>query len=199
MIFKTPRITGGMFSIRLLPLKSYGRVCRVIVIPLVFSVILFPLSLGAEPLFNVKAFQFCRNVVDNVPLRPYENPTRIEKNESLWIWLEITVNEQGYRFLKNLGKLPIYVTWGKDGWLIGKAVDIGITPGQWESNEQGIFWKSKNSSDSTFTWRTHAVRETLKTGEYYVSVLDANRRPVTTLDDTVNSFKPKIQLTDVKK
>jgi hypothetical protein len=156
-------------------------------------------AIGAEPLFSVKSYEFCRDVVDNVPRGPYENPTQIRKKEKLWIWLEISVNQQGHRFLKKLGKFPVYVTWGKDGWLIGKAIDVGITPEQWEANEQGIHWKSKNSPDSTFTWRTHAVRETLVSGEYYISILDANHKSVTTLDDTATSCRPKIQLIDVEK
>ena len=83
--------------------------------------------------------------------------------------------------------------------MIGKTIDIGITPEQWEANEQGINWKSKSSPDSTFTWRTHAVRETIAPGEYYVSILDANRKSVTTLDDTTECCRPTIQLIDVQR
>jgi hypothetical protein len=159
----------------------------------------FSCAIGAEPLFSIKSYQFCREVVDNVPRRPYENPTEVRKKEKLWIWLEISVSPQGHRFLRNLSKFPVYVIWGKDDWLIGKTIDIGITPEQWETNEQGIYWKSKNSPDSTFTWRTHAVRETLASGEYYVSILDANHRSVTTLDDTAASCRPNIELIDAEK
>ena len=159
----------------------------------------FSCPVAAEPLFSVKSYEFCRDVVNNVPQRPYENPTEIRKNEKLWIWLEISVSPQGHRFLRNLSKFPVYVAWGKDGWLIGKNIDIGITPEQWEANEQGINWKSKSSPDSTFTWRTHAVREAIVPGEYYVSILDANRKSVTTLDDTTECCKPTIQLIDVQR
>jgi hypothetical protein len=165
----------------------------------VFIMLPFSCAIGAEPLFSIKSYQFCRDVVDNTPRLPYENPTQIGKKEKLWIWLEISVTPQGHRFLRNLSKFPVYVIWGKDDWLIGKTIDIGITPEQWQANEQGIYWKSKNSPDSTFTWRTHAVRETLASGEYYISILDANRRPVTTLDDTAASCRPNIELIDAEK
>ena len=83
--------------------------------------------------------------------------------------------------------------------MICKTIDIGITPEQWEANEQGINWKSKSSPDSTFTWRTDAVRETFVPGEYYVSILDANRKPVTTLDDTTAWCRPTIKLINVQR
>jgi hypothetical protein len=156
-------------------------------------------AIGAEPLFSIKSYKFCRDVVDNLPCRPYENPTQISKKEKLWIWLEISINQSGFRFLRNMRKFPIYVTWGKDGWLVGKAMDVGITREQWEANEQEIHRKSKNSPDSTFTWRTHAVRELLVSGEYYISILDANHEPVTTLDDTTVCCRPKIRLIEVIK
>jgi hypothetical protein len=159
----------------------------------------FSCAIAAEPLFSIKSYEFCRDVVNNVPRRPYENPDQIKKNEKLWIWLEISVSRQGHRFLKNLSKFPVYVVWGKDGWLIGKTIDIGITPEQWETNEQGINWKSKSSPDSTFTWRTHAVREIIAPGEYYVSILDANHKSVTALDDTTAPCRPKIQLIGVQR
>lgn len=159
-------------------------------------------SLGtatADSLFVVKQYRFCRNVANLVPVGPYENPTDIENDESLWIWMEISVNQNGYLFLRRLGKLPVYVTWGKDGWLAGKTIDIGITRAQWETNRQQIAWRMETSTDSTFTWRTYAVRESLATGEYYVSVLDANREPVTTSNDAISSFRPKITLKAVRR
>jgi hypothetical protein len=189
-----------ILAIRPLLAKQSGRFCLVVAIALsVFIMLPFPRVFGAEPLFTIKSYEFCRDVVDNAPLQPYENPTQIRKREKLWIWLELSVTQQGRRFLTNLGKFPVYVIWGKDDWLIGKATDVGITPEQWEANERGILWKSKNSSDSTFTWRTHAVREILSPGEYYVSILDANRKSVTTLDDTATPCRPEMQLIDVEK
>ncbi len=175
--------------------RASGLFPIVVIVLSVFITLPFSCAVGGEEsLFSVKSYEFCRDVVNNVPLRPYENPAQFRKEEALWIWLEIAVNPNGYRFLKSLRKFPVYVTWGKDGWLIGKAVDVGITPEQWDANEQGIRWKSKNSRDATFTWRTNAVRKTIVSAEYYVSVLDANRKPVTTLEDTAVSFRPKIQV-----
>lgn len=183
-----------------LMLKYFFRTGLIIAVLISLSIELsFPYNLRAEPLFSVKQHKFCRNIADLAPIDPYNNPTDIKKNESLWIWMEISINAKGYRFLEHLGKFPVYIAWGRDSRLVGKKIDIGITPEQWEINKQAITWKFNNSMGSSFTWRTYAVRESLTAGEYYVSVLDANRKPVTDSDDTVNSFRPRIKVNAVQK
>lgn len=182
------------------PTSTYShRACLFVVSAIVLALLFSPDAVNADALFTVKEYSYCGNVKDLVPVDPYENPAEIRKGNPLWIWMEIDINRYGYAYLKRFGKFPVHAAWGKDGRLIGRLIDVGINSEQWEKNKHQIDSEFKSSADSTFRWRTRAARDILAGGEYYISILDANRKAVTASDDDVMPFRPKITLQVLEK
>ena len=143
---------------------------------------------------SVVQYTYCLSISDLAPVNPVTDPAKLRTGEKLNIWLEIRVNPSGLRYLRALGKLPIIVRWGRNGWLTDPEIDIGITPEAWMASEKGINWKAGQGSGS-FVWRTHANKAAAVDGRYKVSVLDANKNVITTIDSPTTPFRPEISVT----
>jgi hypothetical protein len=146
--------------------------------------------------FEVMDWCFCRSVDEDsrTPIHCLSDPTEARGNEKLYLWMRISVNENGIRYLRGLHKMPVYHAWGRNGWIEGRVIDIGITRHDWASrgsdieNEIGL----RNGS---FDWRTYSQKvEYIYDGEHYVSVLDAERRSVVLTRDRYTAFRPSIHV-----
>lgn len=158
---------------------------------LLFACTVLSVPIYAESMVSVVSYSFARRIENLEPRDPVRDPAILKPGENLHLWLEIQVNHAGLKYLRALGKLPVYIRWGRDGWLTDPPHDIGIAPDAWDSRQNGINWKARQGG-GTFTWRTNANKATPINGRYYVTVLDANRRVVTTIDLPSEPFRPEI-------
>jgi hypothetical protein len=147
--------------------------------------------------FEVIDWCFCRSININgpTPIDCLSDPSDAKGNEKLYLWMKVTVNENGVRYLRGLDKLPIYHAWGRNGWIEGSTINIGISTQDWNNKKDGIETEIR-LRNGTFDWRTYSEKvEYIYDGEHYVSVLDADRRPVVLSKDKYNAFRPKIHIT----
>lgn len=160
-------------------------------ITLLLAGVAFSTALRAESMVSVVRHSFCKDVANLEPVVPISDPAALKPGERLHLWLEIQVNRAGLKYLRALGKLPVYLRWGRDGWLTDPPLDIGIAPGAWEENQDGIGWKA-HQGGGTFTWRTHADKAATINGRYYASLLDANRKVIATIEFPTEPFRPEV-------
>ncbi len=154
------------------------------------------LSLGDSRHFEVQEWCFCRSIDINnkMPLDPLSDPAEATGKERLFLWMRISVNENGIRYLRGYKKLPIYNIWGRNGWIEGSEINIGITTQNWNNGNRDIENEIKLRNGS-FDWRTFSEKvEYVYDGEHYVSVLDAERRAVVLCKDRYNAFRPTINV-----
>lgn len=150
-------------------------------------------ALHAETMVSVVRHAFCTGIVNLEPAGAVSEPAQLKPGERLHLWLEIQINKAGLKYLRALGKLPVYVRWGRDGWLTDPAVDIGIVREAWEEKQKGIGWKASQGGGA-FMWRTHTDKATPVNGRYYASLLDANRKLITTIGFPAEPFRPEISV-----
>lgn len=148
----------------------------------------------ADSLVSIARYSFCRKVVNLEAADVVSDPAQLKPGESLHLWLEIQINRTGLKYLRSIGKLPVYVRWGRDGWLTDPQLDIGITSDAWSTNQNGINWKAKQSG-GTVTWRTHTNKIAPINGRYYASILDANKKVITSVELPAMPFRPEITVT----
>jgi hypothetical protein len=148
---------------------------------------------ASEPLVSVVNHAFSKTVMANQPGENLPDPVSLKRGERLYLWLEIQVNPAGRKYLKTIGKLPVYIRWGRDGWLTDPPIDIGITPETWEANAPAIGWKAVEGG-GMFLWRTNARKTTQLAGRYYAMLLDANKRLIATLEMPHEAFRPAITI-----
>jgi hypothetical protein len=154
---------------------------------------------NAEAMFTVTRYAFCRSVVDHEAKQVYSDPADVKPGETLYLWMEIAVNELGLKYLKSFGRLPVFVAWGKDKHLVMKPVDIGIKAEDWSVSKEKSSWEYSASGSSAFKWRTQATRVNLVAGQHYVSVLDPNRKPVVAEGEGSDAFRPEISINLLKR
>lgn len=152
---------------------------------------LFVESAWADSLVSISRHTFCRKVVNLEAADVVSDPAQLKPGESLHLWLEIQINRAGLKYLRAIGKLPVYVRWGRDGWLTDPPFDIGISSDAWNANENGIILKASQGSGA-FTWRTHTNKIASVNGRYYVSILDANKKVITSIDLPAMPTRPEI-------
>lgn len=153
----------------------------------------FATNLRADPLFEVVQHSFCRQVTNHEPVFEHDNPTMLQTKDHLFFWMEIKITRHGFRYLKAFKRLPILVAWGRDGKLIGKPIDIGITEDSWNQHRDAIAWKLNSSDDDRFSWRTHTNRPIpVPAGTYYVSIIDANRMSVSASGNPDEPARPEL-------
>lgn len=160
-------------------------------ITLLLAGVAFSTALRAESMVSVVRHSFCKDVANLEPVVPIGDPAALKPGERLHLWLEIQINRAGLKYLRALGKLPVYLRWGRDGWLTDPPLDIGIAPGAWEGKQDGIGWKA-HQGGGTFTWRTHADKAAPIDGRYYASLLDANRKVIATIEFPTEPFRPEV-------
>ncbi len=145
-----------------------------------------------EAMISIVRYAFCEQVSNLNALGEFADPAELGSGQHLNLWLEIRVNRQGVKHLNALKKLPIYARWGRNGWLTDPPLDIGIPTSVWEEKKDDIM--SKIQSDGTFAWRTFTNKAAAIDGRYYVSILDANMKVVTSLDMPTTAFRPGISV-----
>ena len=163
----------------------------------VLFLLVTPLLSGADNRhFEVQDWCFCRSTdtINKTPTNCLADPAEAKGKEKLFLWMRISVNENGIRYLHGLKKLPIYHAWGRNGWLEGKVIDIGIKNQDWK-NSQSKIDQEIDLRKGSFDWRTFSEKiGYIYDGEHYVSVMDAERRSVVLSQDKYNAFKPSIRI-----
>ncbi len=85
--------------------------------------------------------------------------------------------------------MPIYHAWASDAG-VTDMIDIGITKERWEEQANAI--REEFKKRGFFTWRTQSRKQNFKEGRWYVSILDANKRPVRKSGSGIEAFRPEI-------
>jgi hypothetical protein len=162
---------------------------------MVFTLAFFTNLSMAQPLFEVEREAFCREVRDHEPQHPFSDLAEVRKGEGLFLWMEIRAGERALTMLEAKGELPIYHAWASEAGVID-LINIGITKERWLEQADAI--RGEVNRRGFFTWRTQSYKRNLKEGRWYVSVLDANKKPVKKSDSGIEVFRPGIVVKFIK-
>jgi hypothetical protein len=144
---------------------------------------------NAQPLFEVERESFCKGVQGREPMNPFSGVAEIKKGESVFLWMEIRAGERALTMLEAKGQMSIYHAWASEKW-VTDIIDIGITKERWLELREAIRGEVKQKG--FFTWRTYSAKRNFKEGRFYVSVLDANKKPVRKSGSGTEAFRPEI-------
>ena len=160
---------------------------RFVLISIVF---LIAISHGnAQPLFEVERESFCKVIREREPIDPFTGFAEIKKGEGVFLWMEIKAGERALTMLEAKGQMPIYHAWASEKW-VTDIIDVGITKERWQELSSAI--RSQYRQQGFFTWRTYSFKRNFKDGRWYVSVLDANKKPVRKSGSGQEVFRPEI-------
>jgi hypothetical protein len=159
-----------------------------------FALIVFGLSFFtnlsiAQSLFEVERESFCRRVQDFEPVIPFSGVAEMKKGEGLFLWMEIKAGERALTMLEAKGEMPVYHAWASEIGVID-LINIGIMKEKWLEQTNAI--RNEVKRRGFFTWRTQSYKRNLKEGRWYVSVLDANKKPVKKSGSGTEAFRPEI-------
>jgi len=145
----------------------------------------------AQPLFEVERESFCRSVQGHEPLDTFSGMAYLKKGDGIFLWIEIKAGERALTMLEAKGQMPIYHAWASE---IGVTdmIDVGITKENW--SEQASAIRNELRRHGYFTWRTQSFKRNFKEGRWYVSILDANKRPVPKSGSGKEAFRPEIMI-----
>jgi hypothetical protein len=143
----------------------------------------------AQPLFEVERESFCKSVEGREPMDPFSGVAEIKKGESVFLWMEIRAGERALTMLEAKGQMSIYHAWASEKG-VTDIIDIGITKERWLELREAIRGEVKQKG--FFTWRTYSAKRNFKEGRFYVSVLDANKKPVRKFGSGPEAFRPEI-------
>jgi hypothetical protein len=144
---------------------------------------------SAQPLFEVERESFCKGVQDREPMNHFSNVAEIRKGEEVFLWMEIKAGERALTMLEAKGQMSIYHAWASEKGVID-IIDIGITKQRWIELSGAM--KNQIRKQGFFTWRTYSAKRNFKEGRWYVSVLDANKKPVRKVGSGTEAFRPEI-------
>jgi hypothetical protein len=144
---------------------------------------------NAQPLFEVERESFCKGVQGREPMNPFSGVAEIKKGESVFLWMEIRAGERALTMLEAKGQMSIYHAWASEKW-VTDIIDVGITKERWLELREAIRGEVKQKG--FFTWRTYSAKRNFKEGRFYVSVLDANKKPVRKSGSGTEAFRPEI-------
>ena len=122
-------------------------------------------------------------------MNPFSGVAEIKKGESVFLWMEIRAGERALTMLEAKGQMSIYHAWASEKW-VTDIIDIGITKERWLKLREAIRGEVKQKG--FFTWRTYSAKRNFKEGRFYVSVLDANKKPVRKSGSGTEAFRPEI-------
>jgi hypothetical protein len=143
----------------------------------------------AQPLFEVERDSFCRGIQDREPISPFSGVVEMKKGEGVFLWMEVRTGERALTMLEGKGQMSIYHAWASE-FGVTDVIDIGITKERWLEAVGAIRIEFKKRG--FFTWRTQSFKRNFKEGLWYVSILDANRRPVRKFGSGQEAFRPEI-------
>ena len=144
---------------------------------------------NAQPLFEVERESFCKGVQGREPMDPFSGVAEIKKGEGVFLWMEIRAGERALTMLEAKGQMSIYHAWASEKW-VTDIIDIGITKERWLELREAI--RGEVRQKGFFTWRTYSAKRNFKEGRFYVSVLDANKKPVRKSGSGTEAFRPEI-------
>lgn len=157
---------------------------------LILPVLLIGISHGnAQPLFEVERESFCKVVEKHEPRNPFSDVAEIKKGEGVFLWMEIRAAERAMTMLEAKGQMPIYHAWASEKG-VTDIIDIGIKDETWREQADAI--RNRFRKQGFFTWRTQSFKRNFKEGHWYVSVLDANKKPVRKSGSGTEAFRPEI-------
>ncbi len=122
-------------------------------------------------------------------MNPFSGLAEIKKGESVFLWMEIRAGERALTMFEAKGQMSIYHAWASEKW-VTDIIDIGITKERWLELREAIRGEVKQKG--FFTWRTYSAKRNFKEGRFYVSVLDANKKPVRKSGSGTEAFRPEI-------
>ena len=159
-----------------------------------FALIVFGLSFFtnlsiAQPLFEVEREALCREVRDHEPQTLFSGVAEIRKGEGLFLWMEIKAGERALIMLEAKGEMPLYHAWASEIGVID-LINIGMTKEKWLEQADAI--RSEVKKRGFFTWRTQSFKRNFREGDWYVSVLGANKRTVKKTGSGTEVFRPEI-------
>lgn len=146
-------------------------------------------GIKAQPLFEVERESFCREVRGHEPFDNFLKIAEIKKGEGIFLWMEIRAEARAFSMLETKGELPIFHAWASRTGVI-EIINVGIKNNVWIKNKEMIKAELKNRG--FFTWRTQSFKRNFQEGFYYVSILDANKRPVRKTGVGNGAFRPEI-------
>jgi len=144
---------------------------------------------SAQPLFEVERESFCKGVQGREPMDPFSGVAEIKKGEGVFLWMEIRAGERALTMLEAKGQMSIYHAWASEKG-VTDMIDIGITKEGWLEQASAI--KNQFRKQGFFAWRTQSFKKNFKEGRWYVSVLDANKKPVRKSGSGTEAFRPEI-------
>jgi len=144
---------------------------------------------NAQPLFEVERESFCKVIREREPVDPFTGIAEIKKGEGIFLWMEIKAGERALTMLEAKGQMPIYHAWASEK-RVADIIDVGITKERWVELASAI--KNQFKIQGFFTWRTQSFKRNFKEGRWYVSILDANKRPVRKSGSGQEAFRPEI-------
>ncbi len=142
----------------------------------------------AQPLFEVERGSFCKGVQGHEPMNPFSGVAEIKKGEGLFLWVEIKAGERALTMLEAKGQMSIYHAWASEKG-VTDIIDIGIKDKNWAEQANAI--RNQIKKQGFFTWRTYSAKHNFKEGRWYVSVLDANKKPVRKTGSGTEAFRPE--------
>ena len=154
-----------------------------------FVFVIIPAYGNAQPLFEVERESFCKVIREREPVDPFTGIAEIRRGEGIFLWMEIKAGERALTMLEARGQMPIYHAWASEK-RVADIIDIGITKERWVELASAV--RSQFRQQGFFTWRTQSFKRKFKEGRWYVSVLDANKRPVRKLGSGQEAFRPEI-------
>jgi hypothetical protein len=144
---------------------------------------------SAQPLFEVERESFCKGVQDREPMNHFSNVAEIRKGEDVFLWMEIKGGERALTMLEAKGQMSIYHAWASEKG-VTDIIDIGITKQRWLELANAM--RNQFREQGFFTWRTYSAKRNFKEGRWYVSVLDANKKPVHKVGPGAEAFRPEL-------
>jgi hypothetical protein len=150
---------------------------------------IFPTPGTAQPLFEVERESFCKGIREREPVDSFTGIAEIRKGEGVFLWMEIKAGERALTMLEAKGQMPLYHAWASQKW-ITDVIDIGIKKKDWTEQAEAI--RKQVKKQGFFTWRTQSFKRNFKEGRWYVSVLDANKKPVRKSGFGTEAFRPEI-------
>lgn len=153
------------------------------------ALLVVPIPGMAQPLFEVERESFCKGIGEREPVDPFTGVVEIRKGEGVFLWIEIKAGERALTMLEAKGQMSIYHAWASEKW-VTDIIDIGITKERWVELAGAV--KNQFRKQGFFTWRTQSFKRNFKEGRWYVSILDANKKPVRKSGSGQEAFRPEI-------
>ncbi len=158
---------------------------------LAISILVLPFFINthanAQPLFEVERESFCKGVREWEPVDPFTGVAEMKKGEGLFLWMEIKAGERALTLLEAKGQMSIYHAWASEKG-VTDIIDIGIKGKTWKEKADAI--RNQLKRQGFFTWRTYSAKRNVKEGRWYVSILDANRKPVRKVGSGTEASRP---------